>query len=119
MIIGIGVDIVDLERFQGKLDATPALLERIFTKSELEQNLQSLAGCWAAKEAVIKALGNPTGLSWQDVAVVKDDLGKPHLDISGETNRRAEELGIASWHLSISHDGGLACAMVVAEAVSQ
>lgn len=115
MIIGIGVDIVELERFQGKLDDTPALVDRIFTPSEREQATQSLAGCWAAKEAVIKALGNPAGLSWQDVAVVKDELGKPFLDISGETRTRAQAMGITHWHLSISHDGGLACAMVVAE----
>jgi holo-[acyl-carrier protein] synthase len=116
MIIGIGVDIVELERFQGKLDDTPALLERIFTPRERDQASQSLAGCWAAKEAVIKALGNPVGLSWQDVSVVKDEKGKPFLDISGETQSRAKTMGITNWHLSISHDGGMACAMVVAEA---
>jgi holo-[acyl-carrier protein] synthase len=116
MIIGIGVDIVELERFQSKLDGTPALIERLFTLTEREQSLQSLAGCWAAKEAVIKVLGNPVGLSWHDVAVVKNDLGKPFLEISGETAARAQALGATNWHLSISHDGGIACAMVVAEA---
>jgi holo-[acyl-carrier protein] synthase len=116
MIIGIGVDIVDLARFESKLENTPALLERIFTAAEREQSTQSLAGCWAAKEAVIKAIGNPVGLSWQDVSVFKDESGKPHLQVSGETKSKAEALGIANWHLTISHDGGIACAMVVAEA---
>lgn len=116
MIIGIGVDLVDLERFESKLTNTPALIERIFTEAERAAANQSLAGYWAAKEAVIKALGNPTGLSWHDVAVQKDELGKPSLVISGETANRASSMGIAKWHLSISHDGGMACAMVVAEA---
>jgi holo-[acyl-carrier protein] synthase len=116
MIIGIGVDVVELERFQSKLDGTPALIERIFTPNEREQSAQSLAGCWAAKEAVIKVLGNPVGLSWHEVAVTKNELGKPFLDISGESATRAQAMGITSWHLSISHDGGIACAMVVAEA---
>jgi len=116
MIVGIGVDLVDLERFESKLTNTPALVERIFTETERGAANQSLAGYWAAKEAVIKALGNPVGLSWHDVAVQKDELGKPHLKISGETAVRADSLGISKWHLSISHDGGMACAMVVAEA---
>lgn len=116
MIIGIGVDLVDLERFESKLTNSPALIERIFTETEREAANQSLAGYWAAKEAVIKALGNPGGLSWHDVAVQKDELGKPHLAISGETAVRASSMGISKWHLSISHDGGMACAMVVAEA---
>ena len=116
MIIGIGVDLVDLERFESKLTNTPALIERIFTETERSAANQSLAGYWAAKEAVIKALGNPTGLSWHDVAVQKDELGKPSLAISGETAVRASSMGIGKWHLSISHDGGMACAMVVAEA---
>lgn len=116
MIIGIGVDVVDLARFESKLSNTPALIERIFTASERTAASQSLAGFWAAKESVIKALGNPVGLSWHDVAIVKDGLGKPHLEITGETQARATSLGITQWHLSISHDAGVACAIVVAEA---
>jgi len=115
MIIGIGVDIVDLDRFESKLSNTPALIERIFTANERTGSHQSLAGCWAAKEALIKALGNPVGLQWHDVEVIKNELGKPELQVSGATLARATEQGISSWHLSISHDGGIACAMVVAE----
>jgi holo-[acyl-carrier protein] synthase len=77
--------------------------------------MQSLAGIWASKEALIKAIGNPTGLNWQDVTVAKDALGKPHLEISGATKERSEQMGITSWHLSITHDGGMACAFVIAE----
>jgi holo-[acyl-carrier protein] synthase len=115
MIIGVGVDLVDLTRFESKLAATPALIERIFTESERSAKPESLAGYWAAKEALIKALGNPVGLNWHDVSVTKDQLGKPSLQVTGATLERATELGISSWHLSISHDGGMAVAFVIAE----
>jgi holo-[acyl-carrier protein] synthase len=115
MIKGVGVDLVDLARFESKLTETPALVERIFTPSERERSMQSLAGVWASKEALVKAIGNPSGLNWQDVTVTKDSLGKPHLEISGATKDRADQMGITSWHLSISHDGGMACAFVIAE----
>jgi len=115
MIIGVGVDLVDLARFESKLLETPALIERIFTPTERERSNQSLAGIWASKEALIKAIGNPAGLNWQDVTVTKDDLGKPNLEVTGATKERSEQMGITSWHLSISHDGGMACAFVVAE----
>jgi holo-[acyl-carrier protein] synthase len=49
------------------------------------------------------------------VTVAKDSLGKPHLEVSGATKERSEEMGISSWHLSITHDGGMACAFVIAE----
>ncbi len=115
MIIGVGIDLVDVARFESKLEKTDGLTERIFTSEEIGSKTESLAGYWAAKEALIKALGNPTGLSFQDVQVVKDDLGKPRLELSGETDIRASQMGIANWHLSISHDGGMAIAVVIAE----
>jgi len=115
MIKGVGVDLVDLTRFESKLQETPALIERIFTPAERDKSMQSLAGIWASKEALVKAIGNPAGLNWQDVTVAKDALGKPHLEISGATKERSEQMGITSWHLSISHDGGMACAFVIAE----
>jgi holo-[acyl-carrier protein] synthase len=115
MIIGVGVDLVDLARFESKLLETPALIERIFTPTERERSTQSLAGIWASKEALIKAIGNPAGLNWQDVTVTNDALGKPNLEVTGATKERSEQMGITSWHLSISHDGGMACAFVVAE----
>jgi holo-[acyl-carrier protein] synthase len=115
MIIGVGVDLVDLTRFESKIQQTPALIERIFNPSERERSMQSLAGIWASKEALIKAIGNPVGLNWHDVTVSKDELGKPHLELDGATKERSEQMGITSWHLSISHDGGMACAFVIAE----
>lgn len=115
MIIGVGVDLVDLTRFESKLAATPTLIERIFTSSERSAKPESLAGYWAAKEALIKALGNPVGLNWHDVSVTKDQDGKPFLLVTGATLERAKELGVSNWHLSISHDGGMAVAFVIAE----
>lgn len=115
MIIGVGIDLVDVARFESKLEKTDGLTERIFTSEEIGSKTESLAGYWAAKEALIKALGNPSGLSFQDVQVVKDDLGKPRFELSGETDIRASQMGIANWHLSISHDGGMAIAVVIAE----
>lgn len=115
MIVGVGVDLVDLTRFELKLNQTPGLLEKIFAISERDSKAQTLAGFWAAKEAVIKAIGNPQGLAWHDIEISKDELGKPQLNISGATRIRADEMGITSWHLSISHDGGMATAFVIAE----
>ncbi|MFM1845581.1 MAG: Holo-[acyl-carrier-protein] synthase [Actinomycetota bacterium] len=115
MIVGIGVDLVDVARFESKLSATPALIERIFTPEERERSTESLAGVWASKEALVKALGNPVGLSWQDMTVAKDSLGKPRLEVTGATKERSQQMGIESWHLSITHDGGMACAFVIAE----
>lgn len=115
MIIGVGIDLVDLTRFESKLEETENLAERIFTPVEREAKPQSLAGYWAAKEALIKALGNPHGLNFQDVRVIKDVLGKPSLEVVGATAERAKELGVVRWHLSISHDAGVAAAVVIAE----
>jgi holo-[acyl-carrier protein] synthase len=77
--------------------------------------MRSLAGCFAAKEAVAKALGAPPGLLWTDAVVGHDTLGRPLLDTYGSVAAEAARLGITSWHLSISHDGGFCVAMVVAE----
>lgn len=115
MIVGVGIDLVDLTRFESKLNQTQGLVERLFTPTERLAKPESLAGYWAAKEALIKAIGNPTGLSFQDVSVIKDELGKPSLALTGETANRASQMGINAWHLSISHDGNMAVALVVAE----
>ena len=66
MIVGVGIDVVDIARFQASLERTPGLLERVFTDAERSLPVASLAARFAAKEAVGKALGNPGQLSWQD-----------------------------------------------------
>ena len=115
MIIGIGVDLVDLARFEEKLAETPALLERLFHPVERGYTPRQLAGSFAAKEALVKALGSPAGLSWAELSVVRDSLGKPWLHAEGQSEVRVEESGADKLHLSISHDGGLLTAYVIAE----
>ena len=115
MIVGIGVDITEVARLEHALARTPELAGRLFAESEIGLPVRSLAGCFAAKEAVAKALGGPPGLAWTDAVVGHDSLGRPLLDVYGTVAAAAARLGVRSWHLSISHDGGLCVAMVVAE----
>jgi holo-[acyl-carrier protein] synthase len=116
VIVGIGVDIAAVSRLEHALSRTPALAARLFAESEQDGSAASLAGCFAAKEAVAKALGGPRGLRWRDVEVTHDTLGRPLLEVRGTVAAVATRLGVRSWHLSISHDDGLCVAMVVAEA---
>ena len=115
MIVGVGIDVVDIARFQASLERTPGLLERVFTERERGLQIASLAARFAAKEAVGKALGNPGDLRWQDAEVCSEPNGRPYLVVTGTVAERAAELGVLHWHLSLSHDAGIASAMVVAE----
>ncbi|MDA0632485.1 holo-ACP synthase [Nonomuraea sp. MCN248] len=115
MILGIGVDVVDIARFRDALERTPALRERLFTAAERGLAIQSLAGRFAAKEAVAKALGAPRGLSHLEAEVHRDKNGRPELRVTGEAAEVARELGVKRWHVSLSHDGGVAMAYVIAE----
>lgn len=115
MIIGVGIDVVDVQRFAKTLDRAPQLLTRLFTEHERVLPLASLAARFAAKEALAKALGAPVGLHWLDASVVKDATGRPQLQVVGTVAARAEELGAVHLHLSLSHDAGIASAVVVAE----
>ena len=115
MIVGIGVDIVDIARLESALRRTPSLASRLFTDGERGRGPASLAACFAAKEAAAKALGVPAGLRWADVEVTYDGAGRPLLVASGTVAEAAARCGVLHWHLSITHDGGLSVAMVVAE----
>ena len=115
MIVGIGVDVVNIGRFEAALVRTPALATRVFAESERGGRPESLAASFAAKEAVAKALGAPPGLSWTDVEVIRDAAGCPRLEIRGTVADVASQRGIRRWHVSLSHDAGMSIAMVVAE----
>jgi holo-[acyl-carrier protein] synthase len=115
VIVGIGVDLVDLSRFATALERTPHLSERLFTAAERAASQQSMAATFAAKEAVAKVLGAPGGLAWHDVEVRRDPTGRPVLAMTGTVAAAAAAAGIAHWHVSLSHDAGTAIAMVVAE----
>ena len=115
MIVGVGIDVVDIERFEATLERTPALRERLFTAEERHLGIASLAARFAAKEALAKSLGAPVGLHWTDAQVVTNDDGRPSLEIGGTVLARANDLGVDSFHLSLSHDAGVASAVVIAE----
>ncbi len=115
MIVGIGVDIVDVERFARHLERTPALEERLFVESERGRPVRSLAVRFAAKEALIKVLGDAPGFRWHDIRVDSDDHGKPTLRVTGRLREELDARGVTAMHLSLSHDKGMACAFVVAE----
>lgn len=115
MIVGIGVDLVDTRRFAAVCDRTPQLIGRCFTPTERAGPPRWLAGSFAAKEAVAKALGAPGGLRWQDAEVVRNQDGRPELVLGGSVAAAADDRGVRHWHLSLSHDGPMVVAMVVAE----
>ncbi len=121
MIIGIGVDVVDIDRFQTVSMRTSAFSERVFTPVErfhtggVPRSMTSLAARFAAKEAVAKALGAPGGMAWHEVEVTRDDGGRPQLLLRGRSLEIAAALGVTDWHLSLTHDAGVAIAYVIAE----
>jgi holo-[acyl-carrier protein] synthase len=116
VIVGVGIDVVDVARLGRALDRTPSLTDRLFTEHEQESaGVASLAARFAAKEAVAKALGAPGGLRWRDAEVVRLDSGQPVLRVTGGVAEEATAQGIRTWHLSMSHDAGVATAVVVAE----
>jgi len=115
MIVGIGVDLVDIPRFERSLERTPRLMERLFAASERGLRPHSLAARYAAKEALIKALGGSEGVHWTDIEVASEPSGRPVFSLSGQTAETVAERGIGSLHLSLSHDAGVAVAYVVAE----
>jgi holo-[acyl-carrier protein] synthase len=115
MILGVGIDVVDIARFQESLDRTPGMRDRLFTPAERERSLASLAARFAAKEALAKALGAPTGMHWLDAEIVNEATGDPRFDLRGSVLARANDVGVASVHVSLSHDAGIASAVVVLE----
>ena len=104
MIIGIGVDTVNIERFERIVTETPAFVRR--------------AVRFAAKEAVAKVLGAPDGLNWQDCEVASSESGQPYLILTGTIAERARTLGINRLHLSLTHDEPVAVAIATAEYLS-
>ncbi|WP_067441980.1 holo-ACP synthase [Nocardioides jensenii] len=115
MIVGVGIDVVEIERFILSIERTPRLRDKLFTPSEAVLHPQSLAARFAAKEALAKALGAPAGLGWHDAEVISESSGRPRFEMRGTVKSAADGLGASSVHLSLSHDGGIASAFVVLE----
>jgi holo-[acyl-carrier protein] synthase len=121
MIIGLGTDLVEVGRFRLALERRSTLAERLFTDGEREYGLaqhdpaESLAARFAAKEAVMKALGVGLGdFEFRDVEVRRADSGEPSLALTGKARAIADDRGVDSWMLSLSHTGTTAMAVVIA-----
>ena len=121
MIIGIGVDAVEIDRFRRSLERTPSMKTRLFTHEELEyvephdDPTASLAARFAAREAVMKAMGVGLGaFEFHDVWVQRADSGRPTLAVTGRAEQIANDLGVTDWHLSITHTDTTAIAYVIA-----
>ena len=124
-ILGIGLDVVDLTRFRRTLDDLgDSFVDRIFTPDETSYAARSprrrherLGARFAAKEAFGKAtgLGMSNKTSWRDIEVELDSRGRPVLKLHGKAERTAEQMGVTQTHLSLSHDGDVAAAVVVLE----
>jgi holo-[acyl-carrier protein] synthase len=122
MIVGIGVDLEGVTRMAQALAKHEGRLEqRLFTDRERAycrakaNAAQHFAARFAAKEAVLKALRVPDGLSWHELEVVCDADGAPHLELTGVAAEAAARLGVKTLHLSLSHAQDQAVAFVVAE----
>lgn len=120
-VTGLGVDIVEIERMRMALDRTPALRERIFSEAEREycdarrRPEIHYAMRFAAKEAVLKALGTGfSGMRFTDVEVVRDERGRPRPRLKGRAAEVAEERGVVEMHLSLSFTHSTAVASAVA-----
>lgn len=124
MIIGIGTDLAKIERFTAILQRrATAITQRLLTTKEQEAMQQAasqaafLAKRFAAKEALLKALGTGlrSGLSWQDMEVSNDELGKPIMVLSGKAAELASAKGVKTVHLTITDEKEMALAFVVLE----
>lgn len=128
-IVGHGVDIVETARIAELLERHgQRFLDRCFTPAEQDycsrnakRRMEHLAGRFAAKEAILKALGTGWrgGIAWTDIDILPDTLGRPTVTLAGESRRLAEQLGILRWHLSISHVETHAMASAIGEGESQ
>ena len=121
-MIGIGVDVVDIERFRRSLERTPSMRTRLFTPTELayvepqSDPVPSLAARFAAREAVMKSLGLGLGaFGFHDVWVERAASGAPSLVITARAAELATAAGVSRWHLSLTHSDLVAVAYVVAE----
>lgn len=116
MIRGIGVDTVDVARFAAHLERTPKLVTRLFADEERDLNLSSLAARFAAKEALIKALGGSWSLTWHDLIILRDEERAPTFKSTRGLTTALAARGAGHPHVSMTHDGGTATAFVILEA---
>jgi holo-[acyl-carrier protein] synthase len=120
-VIGVGTDLVDVDRFRRAITRTPGLIDRVFTDGEQRyartrrDPAEALAARFAAKEAVMKALAVGIGaFSWRDVEVVRGAGGAPSLALSGDAGRLAGGRGVGAWLVSLTHTATVAGAVAIA-----
>jgi holo-[acyl-carrier protein] synthase len=120
-LVGLGIDEVEVPRFARLLERRPRLADRLFTPGEREycsrlaNPVPSLAARFAAKEAVMKALGVGLGsFAWRDVEVVRQPEGRPVLSVVGRAAELAAAAGVGGWQVSLTHTNAAACAVVAA-----
>lgn len=121
-MIGVGIDLVEIERFRRSLERTPSMRGRLFTQVELDyvaaktDPVPSLAARFAAREAVMKSLGLGLGaFGFHDVWVERARTGAPSLGFTGRALELADEAGVRRWHVSLTHSDTMAGAYVIAE----
>jgi holo-[acyl-carrier protein] synthase len=124
LIVGLGLDIAEIDRIEAAITRHGApILERLYTPAEVayceshRNKFERYAGRFAAKEAAMKALGTGwrRGVRWRDIEVIRERSGKPSLALKGAAKRIAEELGTKNISLTITHSGNLALAEVIFE----
>ena len=120
-VLGVGIDLVDVERFRTSLQRTPSMRERMFTAGErayaetANDPTERYAARFAAKEAVMKAMGVGLGaFGFHDVEVLRDEGGRPSLRVVGAAELLAVERGVGRWQISLTHTATSAGAVVVA-----
>jgi holo-[acyl-carrier protein] synthase len=119
-ILGLGVDICEIARMERALDRHPTMRDRVFTPEERAycdskaRPAESYAGRFAAREAVIKALGGYRGRVWQDISVARSPSGAPEIRLRGNAKARADDIGVARVLISFTHERANAVAFAVA-----
>jgi len=122
MILGIGIDITEIKKIEESI-RSQAFQRKVFTPAELKavagfkKKAEHLAGKFAAKEAFMKAIGAGIGQQvwFAQIEILNDEFGKPFIKVSGEAEKRLEESKSEKVHISISHSGGMAVAVVILE----
>ncbi|HEY7069155.1 MAG TPA: holo-ACP synthase [Acidimicrobiales bacterium] len=120
-VVGVGVDLCEVDRMRRTLARTPGFAARVFTDAEREHcgrrrdPAEGLAARFAAKEAVLKAMGRGLGAcAFRDIEVVRASSGAPSIALHASAARLAAEHGVTAWHVSLTHTATMAEAVVIA-----
>lgn len=125
MIVGLGIDVCSIERMRKAIErhgdkfwerlCSDRERELLGARTKGEQAATALAARFAVKEAFSKALDGARGVGWHEVEIISQPSGRPVLELSGKALERAHAFGADTWHVSITHDAGIASAVVILE----